>query len=260
MFNAVLEQQHDPEFGLDGHPTHGAALEANLILWNRILKHLGPARKLLQTQPLTTTFEARCGVAPYANVVALLKKHTWLENYRERVVLPRLRFLESLEGDIDDFVVISPQPGGILREDFGSVGDLAVVSRRRRSERGNVMGEPTDPKHRGPAIRITRGNAHTDTGLADLAGPRRGVLLVYAMKDTTDGADPTRMFGFRVFLPSTAIPPGQAIVRFRAKQTSKQAVVDNTTTCETCHDHSKGPRLGITGPGPPESSSIATAQ
>ncbi|PND52138.1 MULTISPECIES: Z1 domain-containing protein [Rhodococcus] len=228
MFNAVLEQQHDPEFGLDGHPIDRTALETNLSLWEEVLNELGPPRQLLQTEPLTNTFEARCGIASYARVLALLRNHIWLENYRERVVDPRLRFLESLQDKIEDFAVISPQPGGIAKEDFGTIGEFAVVSRRRRTERGNLMGEPTDPKHRGPAIRIATGHAHTDPRLSDLAGARRGALLVYAVKDTTEGADPTRMFGFRVFLPSSVIPPGQAVVRFRAKQASKQAIVDNT--------------------------------
>ena len=75
---------------------------------------------------------------------------------------------------------------------------------------------------------ISVGDVNIDPQRSQDGRPRKGALLVYAMKDTTDGADPTRMFGFRLFLPGSAIPPGQAIVRFRAKQTSKQAGVENT--------------------------------
>lgn len=228
MFNAELEQQHDPEFGLDGHPVDGAGLKSNLSLWVPILKQVGPARKLLPVEMSQKGFDARCGIASYSQVLAMLREHIWLEGYRERVVVPRLRFLESLTGQVEDFAVISPQPGGNSKEDFGEIGHFAVVSRRRRIERGNVMGEPTDPKHRGPAIRLVTGLADSDPGLGNLAGSKRGALLVYAVKDTTEGADPTRMFGFRVFLPSSVVPPGQAVVRFRAKTSSKQAVVDST--------------------------------
>ncbi len=116
MFNAELEQQHDPEFGLDGHPVDGGAggLKSNLSLWVPILKQVGPARKLLPVEMSQKGFDARCGIASYSQVLAMLREHIWLEGYRERVVVPRLRFLESLTGQVEDFAVISPQPGGEL--------------------------------------------------------------------------------------------------------------------------------------------------
>ena len=228
MFNAVLEEQHDAEFGLDGHPKDRAPLIANLQLWTPILQRLSDPRLLRQTDA-DANFTARCALASFDEFAELLDRHQWLEYYRERVVLPRLGFLAALRGKVDDFLVICPQPTGptVSIESVAGVDQLAVVQRKRRPERADVMGEPTDPKHRGPAIRIVS-NHQDDPHLDVFYATRRGAVLAYAMKDMTQGADPTRIMGFRVFLPYSVIQVDRPYVRFRAKQPSRQAVVESS--------------------------------
>lgn len=228
MFNAELEEQHDPEFGLDGHPKDRLSLQKNLALWTPILERLDPPISLYQTGSNTKTFAARCAIASFDEVVELLDRHLWLDYYRGRVVDPRLRFLDTLRAKMQDFLVICPQPTGghVTIESVGGVDQLAVVQRQRRPERADVMGEPTDPKHRGPAIRIVSGQ-QDDPHLQAFQSEGRGTLLAYVMKDTTAGAAPTRIVGFRLFLPQNVIPVGRPYVRFRAKHPSSKAVVEN---------------------------------
>ena len=228
MFNAVLTEQRDPEFGLDGHPKGKGALQDNLKLWEPLLKDLGESVHLLQTNSTSTTFAARCAIVKYEQVLSLLEQHAWLSSeYKESVVDPRLAFLRTLVGSVDDFAIISPQVTSGAVEDFPGIGLMPVVQRQRRFERGDVMGEPTDPKHRGPAQTIAAGLSGKDPVLDFLIAPRRGALLVYVMQDTSSPTVATRIVGFRIFLPLTTLAPGGRVVRFRARRPkSKKAVVD----------------------------------
>jgi Z1 domain len=228
MFNAVLEEQHDAEFGLDGHPKDPASLIANLQLWTPILQRLSDPFPLRQTGADGKPFPARCALASFDELAELLDRHQWLEYYRERVVMPRLSFLAALRGKVDDFLVICPQPTGptVSIESVAGVDQLAVVQRRRRPERGDVMGEPTDPKHRGPAMRIVS-NKKDDPYLDAFYATRRGAVLAYAMRDMSEGADPTRIMGFRIFLPYSVVQVDRPYVRFRAKQPLRGVVVDS---------------------------------
>lgn len=227
MFNAVLEEQHDPEFGLDGHPTQRKALTDNLQLWGPLLCGLGEPQTLNQAGSTGRKFEARLRLVSYAELLDMLDKHVWLSEYRERVVEPRLTFLRRLSDKVKDFLIICPQPqSGVEIVDLPKIGHMAVVERKRRSERGNVMGEPTDPKHRGAAQAIVSGGPIADPELEPFGATNRGALLAYLMKDSTEGADPTRIIGFRVFLPLSVVTPGSKVVRFRVIQPEASPVVD----------------------------------
>ena len=206
MIHAVLDQQRDAQFSFVGYPTRRGPLEANLNLWTDVLNMLMPPQKLMQADLQKPTFNARCGLLALPDLIKIITNHKWIsEDYQTKIVKPRLRFLTELTG-IDDMLVICPQAadGDADLETVNGVEQLTVWERGRRPERGDVLVEPTEPRHRGSATRLAEGSKD-DPAVQAFQNPRRGALLAYVIRDKTDGAEPTLLVGFQIFLPTATV-------------------------------------------------------
>ena len=178
-------------------------------------------------QSADANFTARSALAAFDKFAELLDRHQWLEYYRERLVLPRLASSRP-RGKVDDFLVICPQPTGptVSIESVAGVDQLAVVQ-RSGDRRSDVMGEPTDPEHRGPAMRIVSNRGRPAARCLLRHAPRRRARLRDQGHNERCGSQPGSW--------DPSFPPPQRdrvdrpFVRFRAKQPSRQAVVESRT-------------------------------
>jgi hypothetical protein len=224
MFNAVLEEQREQEFGPVGYPREPADLEYNLGVWAHVLPDLSKEFDL--RRGTTGTFRARLAEVSSADLRELLEKHRWLDKYRERRVDPWLRFFDGVVDQVPFFTILIPQPGPPAQlEMVEGIGQLWVVSRRRRDERGGVLGEPTEPTHRAAAERVTqRDDGFVDPDLAHAKASGAGVVMAYPVRDE-ENADRPKIIGFRIYLPAAAMPPQGPVVRFRAVHADERAAV-----------------------------------
>jgi hypothetical protein len=226
MFNAVLEEQQEQVFGPVGFPRASADLDYNLGLWAGVLPDLSKEFDLRRGR--SGTFRARLAEVSSADIRELLQKHRWLDRYRERRVEPWLRFFDRVVDQVPFFTILIPQPGPPAQlEMVEGIGQLWVVSRGRRDERGGVLGEPTDPAHRAAAERATqRDDDFVDRNLAHAKASGAGVVMAYPVRDE-GAADQPRIIGFRIYLPAAAMPPQGPVVRFRAIHADDRAAVVN---------------------------------
>ncbi|MCE3551332.1 Z1 domain-containing protein [Pseudonocardia sp. RS11V-5] len=224
MFNTELAEQAEPEFGPVGFPTDHAALRANLTLWECVIQGLTQTVRLLGK---TGTFEARLAEVDPKSLWDVLARHIWLPNYGERRVLPWLNFFESALAGLDRFVAVLPQlapPSPAYKID--GIGDLRMVRRQRRETRGDVLGEPTEPRHRVAAERLVGAAASDDPSLRGYIAPRQGALLCYLVQDQNNPKAPPIMAP-RIYLPNSVMPDTGPAVRFRAiDSASDDPVID----------------------------------
>jgi hypothetical protein len=226
MFNAVLEEQRDQQFGPVGYPLDRSQLQNNLDPWLKMLDGLSPRTSL---RGKTGSFDARLvhvDVPVFRDVFA--SQH-WLPNFRTRRVQPWLAFFDRIAARIDGFVAVLPQSGPPTEHvKLGGLGALSVVSRQRRTERGNVLGEPTEPRHRVAAERLSGVEPSVDPALQGYLTSRRGALLSYFVRDSDNPKSPL-ILATRIYLPQSLMPAGGPVVRFRAMSDRRDtAVVDVT--------------------------------
>jgi hypothetical protein len=96
---------------------------------------------------------------------------------------PEKQFLHEVSGSVRKWVVIVPQVGGAKnRRVLPGVGERIVVRRGPKPPTYNLWGEPTDRKHRPPALHLVGSwPDYGDTVLAARKEPNIGAVLVYPM-------------------------------------------------------------------------------
>ncbi|WP_298991821.1 Z1 domain-containing protein [uncultured Pseudokineococcus sp.] len=197
MFNARLDEQSDQVLAPVGYPNHVDVMHANLERWRPLLSGIDTLRPFPAGGP-ASSLQAFTGVVGATDVVDLLGTLTWLPDYGQRTVAPRLKYYrrllkEAAAGDprLHDLLVVMPQPGEDIRTIQG-VGPRAVVRRDRRRRGGlPLFGEITDPKHRRYAEQLLGPTPPSGHALADMWEPDRGVLLVYLVQETKPDWDTT---------------------------------------------------------------------
>lgn len=224
MFNAVLEEQAEQQFGPVGFPTTKPALRDNLALWTGLLK--GKQSKI-RAHATSGQFDALLIEVDPSALRDVIHDHSWLPRYRERRILPWLSFLERALPELDRLVAVLPVIGPPNRAvELAGLGSLRVVTRRRRHERGDVLGEPTEPRHRITAERLAGIDSTDDPALRPHRGSRQGALLCYLVEDVDNATNPP-IIAPRIYLPDAVMPSGKA-VRFRAiNSTTDAPVVDS---------------------------------
>lgn len=224
MFNAVLEEQRDQQFGPVGYPLDRGQLQSNLDPWLKMLDGLSPRTTL---RGKTGTFDARLLHVDVEAFRGIFANQRWLPNFGSRRVKPWLAFFDRIAAGIDGFVVVLPQSGPPTEQiELDGLGKLSVVSRQRRTERGNVLGEPTEPRHRIAAERLSGIETSVDPALQGYLSSHRGALLSYFVRDSDNPRNPL-ILATRIYLPQALMPVGGPVVRFRATSDRlDSAVVD----------------------------------
>lgn len=169
-------------------------------------------------------YSARYGIVPAESVKAALRQFRWREGYEFG---PTLQFLDQVvgEGTLEEFVVLVPELAAAAVRDVGSRERMRVLSRNRRSERGDEF-SGSSPRQR-CAMEIISGGitavehsqyrgakqSFVDAAIAypdafDLHGPARGALLLTFAADPADGnSDPKA-------LPSPVVQPDDIATLF----------------------------------------------
>ncbi|WBQ07814.1 Z1 domain-containing protein [Kribbella sp. CA-293567] len=241
MFNAVLQEQSEQFFSPSGYPNEVDKLHANLSLWRPLLTDAAQevAFPAAGQQDLT----ACIGVVDAGKGLDLMARLHWMNLYAERSVAPVLAYYDRLvhgaRRQLNDFLLVMPQPGGKIAAIDG-VGKRRIINRDRRP-RGNEeltkFGEITDPKHRRQIMPLLQSTPPPGGVLADAWAPGRGVILVYLVREQNpgflDGSAPAVMppddeygliVGFSVYLPHTVVGSDR-ILKFKVRQGVDPTVV-----------------------------------
>lgn len=217
MFNVELEEQRNQQFGPVGYSDKPLERAENYKLWLPALTALTDRQNLLNTTGLLR-FPACLGVVSSAMIHKILSEYKWLDGYGERVVAPWMRFFARVMPAVDDFLLIFPQPKTADTLDEFPIGTLSVVSRSRRGDRSNVLGEPTEPKHRGAAERVTGVSGPSpDSEFMHFVKARRGAVLAYLVQEENQPERPLTV-GFRLYLPQASVSEKGPVVQFRARR------------------------------------------
>ena len=190
-----------------------------------------------------TTFEAFLGAVPAASLVEIMERTSYLYLYGERNIAPKTAFYKRLiaAGDLEDFLVVVPQPATEPTMIDG-VGPRSVVSRDRREGRGNKFGEITEPKHRSVVEKFVSNSPHQS--VADFFRPTRGAMLLYVVRERKPDYDPSELVAvasdheesgliaaFSAYLPNGALAsnPRSEVPRSRSVQEGRTHY-----RCELC--------------------------
>jgi hypothetical protein len=234
MFNAVLVEQSEQPFTPSGYANHVDDLKKNLDVWRPILAKAQEAVRLPQG-PQRGDFDALIGTLSSDDLLAAIEDTRYLYLYDERAIRPKTKFYRRLidTGDLEDFLVVVPQPETGVRE-IGGVGLRAVISRDRREGRGGKFGEMTEPKHR-PIVQRFVAQDVRDTALENLSSPKRGAVLLYIAEETEpeyesnpkpklSKNDPENglVVAFSAYIPETALEKDPAVIQFRVRDKTQE--------------------------------------
>jgi hypothetical protein len=233
MFNAVLEEQSEQPFTPTGYTNRLDLLKLNFDRWRSVLSVATDERELPEMK-VANTFHALLGVVPALALVEIIDQTSYLYLYGERSVAPKTAFYRRIieEGELEDFLVIVPQPATspVVIE---GVGSRSVVSRDRRAGRGGKFGEITEPKHR-PVVE-TFVSGQPDESIADLYRPARGAMLLYVVRENEPDYEPSELVpvsdeseavgliaAFSAYLPSAVLASGPLVLKFRVHDRARR--------------------------------------
>jgi Z1 domain len=233
MFNAVLEEQSEQPFTPAGYPDQLDSLKANLDRWRPILKR-AETKKLLPEKGRKTTFEACLGIESALSLVDVIDQSVYLPLYGVRSIVPKTAFYRRLisEGELEDFLIVVPQPA-TRPASIDGVGSRTAVSRKRRTGRGGKFGEITEPKYRWVAEQFANGTP--DESMRDFYTPTRGLMLLYVVREAeanyepsavvpvfAKGEEPGLIAAFSAYLPNSSLTRNPRVLKFRVHDPSKR--------------------------------------
>lgn len=225
MFNAVLVRQPARRFSPGGFPNDLADLRANLDIWRSLIAEATE----MTTVPATSPMYA--GLVDADSFVNAIRNTTYLEGFREPVVKPTLAYYDELlaRGLLDEVLLLVPQPNTGDVVDIDSVGERAVVSRRRRVGRVGKFGELTEPKHRDVAENFVRGKPLDS--LAALHGSTVGSALVYLVREPEpdfdvpageSGGEAGLVVAFDSYVPQRALDEAPKVPTFQVRNAARR--------------------------------------
>lgn len=232
MFNAVIDEQSEQPFTPSGYTDRLDLLKVNLDLWRPVLQK-AQIPLVLPEGAGGTTFQSMVGVVDARVLVEVIEQTHYLYLYWERSIKPKAAFYRRLSdsGDLEDFLVIVPQPATQIVE-VRDVGPRAVISRDRRGGRGGKFGEITDRKHRSVAGNFS--DSHPAREIQSLYTPTRGSMLLYLVLESEphyepsespapDKTDPERglISAFSAYVPSAVLAENPVVLKFRVLDPSK---------------------------------------
>lgn len=230
MFNAMLVEQSEQPFTPSGYANHVDLLKESMNAWRA--NFAAADTEVSLPSGAGGTFRAFIGRIAAQDVVSSLDNTYYLGHYKERTVDPKLTFYRRLieEGQLEDFLVIVPQPDTDLVEVI-DVGKRTRISRDRRIRpgqqgRSDKFGEMTDKWHRTIVEQFVDGKVD-GTALQPHWSPTRGAVLLYVAKETRpefETVPPPKLsqndpeYGLipasSVYIPGTALARERNVVRF----------------------------------------------
>jgi len=225
MFNAMLVEQSEQPFTPSGYANHVDLLKESMHAWRSILA--AASTEVSLPWGGGGYFRAFIGTVPASNLVTSMDRTHYLGLYKEHTVAPKLTFYRRLieEGQLDDFLVVVPQPETDLVEVI-DVGKRTHISRDRRQGHGDKFGEMTEPKHREIVLRFVDGDVE-GTALQPFWSATRGIALLYVAKESKPGFETTpppkveetdAEYGLipasSVYIPGKALAKERNVIRF----------------------------------------------
>jgi hypothetical protein len=216
MYNAKIARQREAVFSPKALPGDKGHVAQN---WKKVRPLIRAADHHVDLGLQDArTVPAWVGVASVDQVVRALRETTYMDNYKDLVVRPRLAYYEHAhsEGILQDFLIVLPQLVSRAQRASnvrltGNSGTRTGVKRKRDAQ--EYFGEFTDPSHRAIALALTRQDGTALTAASEaLRSPQRGVVLAYFIPQGELPADgvpldvsPTEcVVGLTVYLPQTA--------------------------------------------------------
>ena len=238
MYNAELVVQRTPGTPYEpvAYPKQGAKLPASNITalrwnfdqWLPLLQQAVTPAHFMNPAGASQPFAAYTGVVRHAELVEALKRLVWVA---DGYFAPRLRYLEELASQVDDWALILPQTQE-ASADLAGLGPRSIFHRERR--RDPLFGAISDPKHRPPAHRIAGTiGPYSDSAVESLAQPRRGAVLFYPVVEGAGSSkndpagDPDRIVSAFYFVtPADAIGAAPQLVQFRTRRNRDLVTVE----------------------------------
>jgi hypothetical protein len=235
MYNARIARQLESIFSPKALPGEPVAVARN---WKKVRPLVEAAHRSVDlVVPDSRTVPAWVGIVTVDQVVKVLRETTYLDNYKDLVVRPKVAYYEhcQAEGTLDDFLFVMPQlvaPGQRAANVILPVNGGTRTGVKRKRDAQEYFGEFTDPSHRKIALALAQQEAFTSTpAVEDLRSPRRGVILAYMIPEVgrskageaiDEVAPETCVVGLTVYLPNsaTSLANGAPIV-FEAIDSSK---------------------------------------
>ncbi len=242
MYNARLVERDSAGEWQEpvAYPTAVTGLRHNTGLWTPVLESL-------TTEPTEFAhpgdgrgqyrFPALTGLLDASEFLTLLGDLRWSD---ESKFLPHLAFLRKITSmetrKVDDWLVLAPQHSrGGNRITLGSGGRrYSWFARDRR--RGPLFGAIRDPKHVPASMRIAGAlSAPGNAAVESLAGPRRGVVVLYPAVETVNrpeaevsgAVDPGKLvMAFAFVAPASARSKNGRVVHFETIDSSKGPIIN----------------------------------
>ena len=229
MFNARLVVRRQQEIEPVGYPEVPADISHN---YNTLLPLMQQASEKAEIafpkQNGEGRYSAKYGTVSHQRLLAALGELKWrYKDYFE----PDLAFIEEIQDQVDDWIVLMPQLRVDSMRNLPGLGETSVFSRNRR--RYPFFQNISDPKHRFAAKRIAGvpiDERYEDLNADRLNGHHRGALIVYPIVETKLEQIPLEtplsqehcIIALRIVPPYSVQRANEPYVRFRVRNESQR--------------------------------------